>query len=105
QVGVWGMVAVGLMTLLMYTRNTRSEEESGRLDLVRATVVGRHAPSTAALIVVGGINLLIGIVVALANIAYGLPVAGSVVFGAGFTVLGLIFAGVTAITTQVTDNA
>jgi ABC-2 type transport system permease protein len=105
QVGVWGMVAVGLMTLLMYTRNTRSEEESGRLDLVRATVVGRHAPSTAALIVVGGINLLIGIVVALANIAYGLPVAGSVVFGAGFTVLGLIFAGVTAITTQVTENA
>jgi polyether ionophore transport system permease protein len=105
QVSTWGMVVVGLMTLLMFTRNTRSEEESGRLELVRATVVGRHAPSTSALIIVGGINLLVGVVVALANIAYGLPVAGSLVFGAGFTVLGLIFAGVTAITTQVTDNA
>ncbi len=30
------MVAVGLMTILMFTRNTRAEEESGRLDLVRA---------------------------------------------------------------------
>jgi ABC-2 type transport system permease protein len=105
QIGTWGMVAVGLMTLLMFTRNTRAEEESGRLDLVRATVVGRNAQSTAALIVVGGINLLVGLVVALADIAYGLPVAGSLVFGAGFTVLGLIFAGVTAITTQVTENA
>jgi ABC-2 type transport system permease protein len=105
QVGVWGMVAVALMTLLMFTRNTRAEEESGRLDLVRATVVGRHAQSTAALIIVGGINLLVGAVVALANIAYGLPVVGSLVFGAGFTVLGLIFAGVTAITTQVTENS
>ncbi len=105
QVSTWGMVVVGLMTLLMFTRNTRAEEESGRLELVRATVVGRHAPSTSALIIVGGINLLVGVVVALANIAYGLPVAGSLVFGAGFTVLGLIFAGVTAITTQVTDNA
>ena len=105
QVGVWGMVAVGLMTILMFTRNTRAEEESGRLDLVRATVVGRHAPSTAALIIVGGINLLVGAVVAIANIAYGLPVAGSLVFGAGFTVLGLIFAGVTAITAQVTENS
>jgi polyether ionophore transport system permease protein len=105
QVGVWGMVAVGLMTILMFTRNTRAEEESGRLDLVRATVVGRHAPSTAALIIVGGINLLVGVVVAVANIAYGLPVAGSLVFGAGFTVLGLIFAWVTAITAQVTENS
>jgi polyether ionophore transport system permease protein len=105
QVGVWGMVAVGLMTILMFTRNTRAEEESGRLDLVRATVVGRHAPATAALIVVGGINLLVGAVVAVANIAYGLPVVGSLVFGAGFTVLGLIFAGITAITAQVTENS
>jgi polyether ionophore transport system permease protein len=104
QIGVWGMVAVALMTLFMYTRNTRAEEESGRLELVRAAVVGRHAPSTAALIVVGWINLLVGSAVALANIAYGLPVVGSLVFGAGFTVLGLIFCGVTAITTQVSDN-
>jgi ABC-2 type transport system permease protein len=105
QIGVWGMVAVALMTLLMYTRNTRAEEESGRLELVRAAVVGRHAPPTAALIVVGGINVLVGLSVALANIAYGLPVAGSLLFGAGFTVLGLIFCGVTAITTQVSENA
>src|SRR5262245_64828151 len=104
QVGGWGMVAVALMTMFMYTRNTRAEEESGRLELVRATVVGRHAQPTAALIVVGGINLLVGLAVGLANIAYGLPVGGSLLFGAGFTVLGLMFCGVTAITAQVTEN-
>jgi ABC-2 type transport system permease protein len=104
QVGAWGMVAVGLMSLLMMTRNTRAEEESGRLDTIRATAVGRHAPATAALLVVGGMNLLVGLVVALANLGYGLPTAGSLLFGAGFAVAGLVFAAVAALTSQVTDN-
>ncbi|MGH9210825.1 MAG: ABC transporter permease [Acidimicrobiales bacterium] len=104
QIGAWGMVAVGLMSLLLMTRNTRGEEESGRLDLVRATVVGRHAPPAAALVVVGGVNVLVGAAVAFANVGYGLPTAGSLLFGAGFTIFGFVFAGVAAVTSQVTDN-
>ena len=104
QLGSFGLVVVGLMSLLMTTRNTRAEEESGRLELVRATVVGRHAPSTAALLVVGLMNVLVGAVVALGLIGYDLPTTGSVVFGASFTVLGLMFAGVALVAAQITEN-
>src|SRR5262245_65833735 len=47
-------VAVALMSIFLVVRHTRADEESGRADLVRAGVVGRHAPSVATLAVVGG---------------------------------------------------
>ena len=44
QVGAFGLVMVGLMSVLLVGRLTRGEEDSGRLELVRAMPVGRHAP-------------------------------------------------------------
>ena len=44
-------------------RLTRGEEDSGRLELVRAMPVGRHASLAAALVVVGGADLLVGLLV------------------------------------------
>ena len=51
---LWGMVIVALMSIFMVNRHTRAEEESERLDLVRANVVGRHAPTAASTIVIAG---------------------------------------------------
>lgn len=42
-------VLVGLMNVLVVTRHTRDEEETGRAELVRSAVVGRHAQLAAAL--------------------------------------------------------
>ena len=39
--------------MFLVGRHTRAEEESGRDELLRSGVVGRHAPMTAALIVTG----------------------------------------------------
>ena len=100
--GSFGLVLVGLMSVLMIGRNTRAEEESGRIELVRAAVVGRYATMTAALIVVVLMNVAVGVVVALGLI--GLPALGSIVFGAEFTVLGLVFAGIALVAAQVTEN-
>ena len=52
QVGAFGLTLAGLMSLLMVSRLTRGEEDSGRLELVRAMPVGRHAPIAAAVWVV-----------------------------------------------------
>ncbi|MGD9998335.1 MAG: hypothetical protein AB7L17_13505 [Ilumatobacteraceae bacterium] len=49
EAGTSGLVTVALMSLFMITRLTRADEEAGRLDLVRATVVGRHAPLATAM--------------------------------------------------------
>jgi ABC-2 type transport system permease protein len=52
-------VAVALMSIFLVVRHTRAEEETGRADLVRATVVGRHATTAATVTVVGGANVLL----------------------------------------------
>lgn len=104
QIGASTLVLVGLMTLLLTSRWTRGEEESGRLELVRSMPVGRHAPVAAALAVVLGVNAVVAALVTVSLATLGLPVAGSVAMGLSFLTMGLVFAGVTAVTTQVSEN-
>jgi ABC-2 type transport system permease protein len=102
--GSFGLVVVALMSVLMIGRHTRAEEERGRTELMRAVVVGRFAPPAAALIVVAAMNVAVGVVVTLGLIAQDLPVTGSLVFGASFTALGFVFAGIALVAAQVTEN-
>ena len=44
QVGSFGYVVVALMGMFLVGRHTRADEEDGRTELIRATVVGRNAP-------------------------------------------------------------
>jgi len=104
QVGTIGLIAVALMSTFMAGRETRAEEEAGRLDLVRAMAVGRHAPAAAALIVVAGMNLVLGALVMLGLLGLDLPAAGAFAFGVSFIALGLVFAGVATLAAQVTEN-
>ena len=105
QIVVFGIVAVGLMTLLMVVRLTRAEEESGRLELIRALPVGRRAPLAAALLVVGAMDVGVGVLVTLTLLAYALPTGGSIVIGVSFVVVGFVFASIAAVTAQLTENA
>jgi len=104
EAGTIGLVLVGLMSLFMVGRLTRAEEESGRLELVRATVVGRHAPMAAALVVVTAMNVVVGAVVTVGILSQDVPLTGSVVFGTSFIAVGVVFAAVAAVTAQVTEN-
>jgi ABC-2 type transport system permease protein len=47
------VILAGLMSVLLVVRHTRAEEATGRAELVRSNVVGRHAATTAALLSVG----------------------------------------------------
>ena len=105
KMGIMGAVAVAILALFVVVRHTRAEEETGRLELLGATVVGRRAPLTAALIVAGGASLVAGAGSALGLIAVGLPVAGSVLMGLGFACLGIVFAAVAGVTAQLVKSA
>jgi ABC-2 type transport system permease protein len=72
---------LGLMSLLLVTRHTHQEEETGRAELVSAGVVGRHAWLAAALLYVLAVNAVLAVITALALIAKGLPAAGSIPTG------------------------
>jgi polyether ionophore transport system permease protein len=105
KIGVTEFILVALMSLLTVVRHTRTEEETGRLELLRATVIGRHAPLTAALLVTALANLAVAVLAALGLIATALPVAGSVAFGLATGLTGMLFAAVAAAAVQLTTSA
>ncbi len=104
QAGTFGLILVALMSLLMIGRYTRAEEESGRTELLRATVLGRHAQTAAALVVVTAMNLVIAVATAACLILQGLPAIGSVSFGASFLAIGAVFGALALVTAQVSEN-
>lgn len=100
-----GAALVAVLTAMTTVRHTRAEEESGRLELVGAGVVGRGAPLAAALVLGAFMSLAVGIGCTLGLVAGGLPLAGSVAFGASWAGVGLVFAGVAAVAAQVAQAA
>jgi ABC-2 type transport system permease protein len=96
---------VGLASLLTVIRHTRTDEEAGRRELLGSTVVGRHAPLGAALLVTFAADLVLGAVLAAGMLGLGLPIAGSVAFGLGVAAAGWMFAAVGAVAAQLTQSA
>ncbi|MPZ54709.1 MAG: ABC transporter permease, partial [Acidimicrobiia bacterium] len=107
MIGFMG-VLVALMTILMVVRHTRTEEQTGRAEVVRAAVVGRHAHLTAALTSAIGVNMGLGLLIAvgLGSLGIeGIDWSGSLLYGAGHVAVGIAFAGVAAVTVQMTEHS
>jgi ABC-2 type transport system permease protein len=95
---------LALMVLLTVFRSTRTEEESGRQDLLSAGVLGRYAPLTASLILACGASLLTGLLCVLGLCGLGLDTTGSLAFGAALAGSGLVFAAIAALVAQLSEN-
>ena len=104
NMGAFGYVVVALMGMFLVGRHTRADEETGRTELLRATVLGRNAPVTAVLLVAAGAFAVLGALIALSLMSQDLATEGSVVYGAAMGGFGLLFAGVTAVTAQITEH-
>jgi ABC-2 type transport system permease protein len=104
NMGAFGYAVVALMGMFLVGRHTRADEETGRTELLRATVLGRNAPVTAALVVATGAFVVLGGLITLTLLSEDLPTTGSVVYGAAMGGFGLLFAAVTAVTAQVTEH-
>ena len=105
EVGLTAFLTITLFAMFMTVRHTRTEEEDGRLELLRATVVGRYAQLLAAVIVVGAGCLLVGAGVTGIFLAQDLPLPGSVVFGASVALTGICFVAVSTCFAQLTEHA
>lgn len=104
-VGLYGafiMIGAALMSITTVSRHTRVEEQTGRAELVRANVVGRHAQLAAALILVTLMNAVMSALMTLTFQASpaGGPVGAALLFACSIGAVGLVFAGVAAITVQ-----
>lgn len=98
-------ILVGLMNMFLVGRHTRSDEETGRAELIRSTRVGRHATLAAALGLALLANLGAGLLVFAGGAATGLPVTGSILVGLALAAVGLTFAGVAAVAVQLYEHA
>ncbi|WP_109474027.1 ABC transporter permease [Ornithinimicrobium cavernae] len=105
RVGTFAATVAGVMAVLGIVRTTRADEESGRTELVRSAVVGRHAPLTASLVVCLGACLVLGTLVAAGMTVVRTGLLGSLVFGAGTALTAAVFVGVGAVTAQLTSSA
>lgn len=105
RIGTLGSLLVALMAVLTMIRHTREEEEAGRRELLGSTVVGRHAPLSAALVVTSAAGLAIGLIIAGGLIGLDLPVSGALAYGVGFAGAALVFAAVGGIAAQLTQGA
>ncbi len=98
-------LGICLMVMFLVIRHTRAEEESGRAELLRSTVLGRHAATLAGLVYGVAAALLIGIITTSSMLAADLDGVGSVTYGVGLTLLGLCYAAITLVAAQISTSA
>ncbi|CAM2957138.1 ABC transporter permease [Prescottella defluvii] len=96
---------VAVAIILTVIRHTRTEEETGRTELLDSTAVGRYAGLTAALLV-AAVGAAVSTVVGTAGlVSIGIGVTGAIAFGAAVFGTGAVFAGVAAVAAQVSTGA
>ena len=105
ETSLWLFIAAAVMSVFMVVRHTRTEEEAERAELVRAAPVGRHAALASAMIGTLVVNTAIAAGNVVALLAFGLPTVGSLAFGASMVGVGMVFAGVAAVTAQVASSS
>lgn len=96
-------ILVGLLCVFTVTRHTRAEEETGRLELLGAGVLGRYAALTAAVLVAGATAVASGLLETLGLLGAGRDASGAFAFGLAIAAVGLVFTGIAALTAQLTE--
>ena len=105
EMTLWMIALLGVMNMFEVVRNTRAEEESGRAELVRSRVVGRHAAVAASLLTVVIANVVFAVLgSALLISAGGLAVEDTFALSTSIAVSGLVFAAVALVTSQLTTH-
>lgn len=94
------IVAASILSILTVIRHTRAEEESGAAELVLSSVVGRHARTTAALVVVAGVNAVLAVTMTLAMASSGFALTDSAAMCLGVTGVAMVFGALAAVTAQ-----
>jgi ABC-2 type transport system permease protein len=108
-VGIWkaGMfhTLIAIAVILTVIRHTRAEEETGRAELVDATVVGRYASLTAALLMTAAASIATGLLGTASLLTTDVQPSGSLAFGLALACSGLVFAAVAAVAAQLSVSA
>lgn len=101
-------VVVGLMSILLVMRHTRTEEEDGRIEMVRSLPVGRLSNLASTLLVLFLVNAVLAAAIGFGLFALNIEsmgLEGSLLYGAALGAAGMVFASLTAVFAQLSPNA
>jgi ABC-2 type transport system permease protein len=99
------IIATSILAILTVIRHTRAEEENGAAELMLSSVVGRHARTCAALILIGGVNAILAVTMTLAMTALGFNIVDAAAMCLGVTGVAMVFGAVAAVTAQLWRQA
>ncbi|MBI3689939.1 MAG: ABC transporter, partial [Mycolicibacterium aromaticivorans] len=99
------MVAASILSITTVIRHTRAEEESGAAELVLSSIVGRHARTAAALILVVLVNAVLSVTMTIAMAASGFAVVDTAAMCLGITSVATVFGAVAALSAQLWRQA
>ena len=104
---MWIVAALSIMSIMHVVKHTREEEESGLAELVRASVVGRHATQIATMIT---LVIHLAVIAALNTFALALPFKGVAFIDAlammvACSLIALVFGAAALVLSQITAHA
>ena len=106
---LWVAIAVGVMNIFLIVRHTRDDEEHGRLEVIRSLPAGRLANLASALAAAAAVNAAIGLLHSFAIAQFGdgvtMDFKGSLLYGAAMFAIGMVFAGVAALFSQLAQSS
>lgn len=105
RTGIGGSLIIGLISIFLMVRHTRSEERKGRLELLDSTPVGRQSSLTSALVLTFGVNIIITLVIALGLIGLGLEYKSSFALAISIGAFGCLFTALTGLNVQLTESS
>ncbi|WP_300558572.1 ABC transporter permease [Companilactobacillus sp.] len=108
EMTVFMAIMAAIMNYSIVIKNTRGDEDSGILEIIRSKSVGTLSNLSATLIEVTILNLVIGLLYSVGLMAAnldGTDINGDFLLGLGLGVSGLMFASIAALIAQLVDNA
>ncbi|TGD85700.1 ABC transporter [Mycolicibacterium sp. CH28] len=99
------IVATSILSIMTVVRHTRAEEENGAAELVLSSIVGRHARTAAALLVMLGVNAVLAVTMTLAMAATGFAVVDTAAMCLGITSVATVFGALAALAAQLWRQA
>ena len=98
-------IFIALMSVFTVVRHTRADEQTGRAELLRANVVGRHATLAAALALTTLMVLAASALALVGALTAGYPWEGSFLVAVACFAVGLFFAGAAAVSVQLSESS
>ncbi len=108
QMLLFSAIAVAIMNILLSIRHTRSDEEAGRIEVIRSLPVGKLANAGATFLVLVIVNLALAAITGVSLGVLGLEgmdLAGSLLYGCALGATGIFFATAAILIAQLTETA